>query len=106
MLATGCESQEMAEQMSIREREELKHINTDDTTKVYINEDLATRRAKIFSMARSPQKRKLFNQTWTYNGSIKVMMLNGDIKTACNLNDLPALVPNESFSVNGDLIVP
>ena len=80
----------------IRERKKLKDMNT-DTSKVYINEDLTTRRAKIFSMARSLQKRKLFKQTWTYNGSIKVMMPNGDIKTASNLNDLQALVPNETL---------
>ena len=81
----------------IRERKKLKDMNTDETTRVYINEDLPTRGAKIFSMARSLQKRKLFKQTWTYNGSIKVMMPNGDIKTASNLNYLQALVPNENF---------
>ena len=97
MLATDCESQEMAEQMSTRERKNLNNMNTDDTTKVYINEDLTTRRAKIFSMARSLQERKLFKQTWTFNGSIQVMMPNGDIKTAGNLNDLQALVPDETL---------
>ena len=81
----------------IRECKNLKDMNTDETSKVYINEDLPTRRAKIFSMARSLQKRKLFKQTWTYNGSIEVMMPNGDIKTASNLKDLQALVPNKTL---------
>ena len=35
----------------IREGKSSKDVNTDETTKVYINEDLTTRRAKIFSMA-------------------------------------------------------
>ena len=81
----------------IRERKQLKDMNTDETTKVYINEDFPTRRANIFSMARSLQKRKLFKQTWTYNGRIEVMMPNGDIKTASNFNELQALVPNETL---------
>ena len=81
----------------IRERKKLKGYNDAESNKVYINEDLTSRRAKLFSMARSLQKRRLLKQTWTYNGNIKVTMPNGDVRTILNLAELQALVPDETL---------
>ena len=82
----------------IRERKKLKDFNQDKTVKVYVNDDLTSKRAKLFSTARSLLKRKHLKQTWTYNGNIKVTMPNGNIRTISNLADLQALVPNETLS--------
>ena len=82
----------------IPERKKLKDFNQDKTVKVYVNEDLTSKRAKLFSKARSLLKRTHLKQTWTYNRNIKVTMPNGNIRTISSLADLQALVPNETLS--------
>ena len=82
----------------IQERKKMKDFHQDKTVKVYVNEDLTSKMAKLFSTVRSLQKRKHLKQTWTYNGNIKVTMPNGNIRTISNLADLQALVPDETLS--------
>ena len=55
----------------IRERKKLKDMNTEETTKVYINEDLTTRGAKIFSMARSLQNGNCSNRPGLITGALR-----------------------------------
>ena len=78
----------------IRERTQLKDYNQDNDIKIYVNEDLTTRRAKLFAKVRSLQKKKHFKQAWTYNGNIKVMMPNGTIKNITNEASIQSLLPD------------
>ena len=78
----------------IRERRQLKDYNQDNNIKIYVNEDLTTRRAKLFARVRSLQKKKHFKQAWTYNGNIKVMMPNGTIKNITNEASIQSLLPD------------
>ena len=83
----------------IRERKKLKDFNEDRPVNIYINEDLTTRRAKLFATVRSLQKRKYFKQAWTYNGNIRVMMPDGVVKPISNVFDLKSLVPEARVEV-------
>ena len=56
----------------ISNRKKLRPINDTKDIKVYINEDLTTARAKLFSTVRLLFRHKHFTQVWTYNGCIKV----------------------------------
>ena len=64
------------------------------TPKIYINEDLTTRRAILFSIARNMQKDKHFAQAWTYNGNIKVKTNNDVIKPISCRDDFVKLCPD------------
>ena len=78
----------------IRERKKLKGHNQDEDTRIYVNEDLTTRRAQLFAKVRALQKKRHFKQTWTYNGSVKVMLPNGEVKNIANETTIQALLPN------------
>ena len=41
---------------------------------MYINEDLTSTRARLFSTVRTLQKKRHFDQAWTYNGNVKVKL--------------------------------
>ena len=64
------------------------------TPKIYINEDLTTRRAILFSIARNMQKDKHFAQAWTYNGNIKVKTNQDVIKPISCRDDFVKLCPD------------
>lgn len=82
----------------IRMRKKLREMDGNhDTASIYINEDLTKQRAKLFSLTRSLQKNKHFKQTWTFNGNVKVMMQNGDIKSVSNVTDIQELLPTVSL---------
>ena len=85
----------------IKERKKLKLYNETRSIKTYINEDLTTRRAKLFAAVRSLQKKKLFKQAWTYNGNIKVTMPNGEVKSINNAQDVHTLLPDANFVFHG-----
>ena len=85
----------------IKERKKLKLYNETRPIKTYINEDLTTRRARLFAAVRSLQKKKLFKQAWTYNGNIKVTMLNGEVKSINNAQDIHTLLPDADFVFHG-----
>ena len=82
----------------IRARKELKVYNEDRDIKIYVNEDLTTRRAKLFAKMRTLQKKRLLKQAWTYNGNIKVMMTNGEIKNITNESSIKSLLPDVDIS--------
>ena len=75
----------------ISERKKLKGYNQDQDIQIYLNEDLTTRRAKLFAKVRALQKKIHFKQTWTYNGNIKVMLPNGIVKNIANENSIQVL---------------
>ena len=82
----------------ISERKQLKDYNQDRDFKIYVNEDLTTRRAKLFAKMRTLQKKRLLKQAWTYNGNIKVMMPNGEIKNIANISSIQSLLPDVDIS--------
>ena len=82
----------------ISERKQLKDYNQDRDFKIYVDEDLTTRRAKLFAKMRTLQKKRLLKQAWTYNGNIKVMMPNGEIKNIANLSSIQSLLPDVDIS--------
>ena len=82
----------------ISERKQLKDYNQDGDFKIYVNEDLTTRRAKLFAKMRTLQKKRLLKQAWTYNGNIKVMMPNGEIKNIANISSIQSLLPDVDIS--------
>ena len=85
----------------IKERKKLKLYNETRSIKTYINEDLTTRRAKLFAAVRSLQKRKLFKQACTYNSNTKVTMPNGEVKSINNAQDVHTLLPDANFVFHG-----
>ena len=82
----------------IRERKERKVYNEDRDIKIYVNEDLTTRRAKLFAKMRTLQRKRLLKQAWPYNGNIKVMMTNGEIKNIINESSIQSLLPDVDIS--------
>ena len=77
----------------LSKRKLLKEFNKDRNIKIYINEDLTKYRAQLFKTVRNLQSRKHFKQAWTYNGSIKVTTLQGEVKSIGTLEDIKALLP-------------
>ena len=73
-------------------------LNQDRDFKIYVNEDLTTRRAILFAKMRTLQKKRLLKQAWTYNGNIKVMMPNGEIKNISNISSIQSLLPDVDIS--------
>ena len=63
------------------------------TAKLYINEDLTSRRASLFTITRNMLKAKHLSQAWTYNGNIKIKLNNGKIESVKNEMDLIRLIP-------------
>ena len=82
----------------ISSRTNLKQYNEDKEHKIYINEDLTAFRAKLFMTIRRLQKKKLFDQTWTYNGNIKVKTRNGEVKSIFSYDDIKKLLPNVNLN--------
>ena len=72
----------------ISNRNNLKEFNDKNDCKIYINEDLTSTRAKLFSTVRTLQKKRHFDQVWTYNGNVKVKLHDGHIKPIANLDDV------------------
>ena len=82
----------------ISNRRHMKDYNDENSTNIYINEDLTASRAKLFSRVRQLQKKKYFNQAWTYNGTIRVKDLQGMVKTISNTDDIQTCLPNVDLS--------
>ena len=78
----------------LKNRKHLKAVNIGKPVKIYINEDLTTQRAKLFSVGRSLLKDKHIEQVWTFNGNIKIKTLSGHVKYIQNINDFKACLPN------------
>ena len=78
----------------LKNRKHLKAVNIGKPVKIYINEDLTTQRAKLFSVGRSLLKDKHIEQVWTFNGNIKIKTLSGHVKSIQNINDFKACLPN------------
>ena len=77
-----------------KNRKHLKAVNIGKPVKIYINEDLTTQRAKLFSVGRSLLKDKHIEQVWTFNDNIKIKTLSGHVKSIQNMNDFKACLPN------------
>ena len=79
----------------ISNRKQLKDYNlTNEHPNVYINEDLTSMRAKLFSTVRALHKKRHFQQVWTYNGIIRVKDTQGLVKIIRNNNDIQNCLPN------------
>ena len=78
----------------ISNRKNLKEFNDKNDCKIYINEDLTSTRARLFSTIRTLQKKRHFDQVWTYNGNVKVKLHDGHIKPIANLDDVKKCLPN------------
>ena len=78
----------------IKERKELKEYNENAAVKIYINEDLTSTRARLFSIVRSQQEKNNLAQAWTYNGNIKIKTITGVIKSIKSMSDLKACLPD------------
>lgn len=76
----------------IAARSMLKDPNralTDQEFKTYINEDLTQKRSTLFAKVRKLQKDGHFEQTWTYNGTVRVKIRGtGKIESIDRLGDL------------------
>ena len=82
----------------ISNRRHMKDYNDENSTRIYINEDLTASRAKLFSTVRQLQKKKYFNQAWTYNGTIRVKDMQGMVKIISNTDDIKTCLPNVDLS--------
>ena len=78
----------------ISNRKNLRPSNDTKDIKVYINEDLTTARAKLFSTVRLLFRQKHFTQVWTYNGCIKVKDLRGTLKSINSIDDVKNCLPD------------
>ena len=78
----------------ISNRKNLRPSNDTKDIKVYINEDLTTARAKLFSTVRLLFRQKHFTQVWTYNGCIKVKDLRGTVKSINSIDDVKNCLPD------------
>ena len=79
----------------ISSRKQLKDYNlTSEHPNIYINEDLTSMRAKLFSTVRALHKKRHFQQVWTYNGIIRVKDTQGLVKIIRNNNDIQNCLPN------------
>ena len=72
----------------ISNRKNLKPYNESKDVKVFINEDLTSANAKLFSTARLLFRQKHFSQVWTYNGCIKFKDLQGTVKSINSIDDV------------------
>ena len=72
----------------------MKDYNDENSTRIYINEDLTASRAKLISTVRQLQKKKYSNQAWTYNGTIRVKDMQGMVKIISNTDDIKTCLPN------------
>ena len=78
----------------ISNRKNLREYNNENDCKIYINEDLTSTRARLFSTVRSLQKKRLFDQVWTYNGNVKVKDNTGHVVSIGNLEDVKQCLPD------------
>ena len=83
----------------LKNRKNLKAFNNDRPIKIYMNEDLTTQRAKLFSVGRSLLKDKHIEQVWTFNGNIKIKTLSGHVKSIQNMKDCKAFLPNVNIRI-------
>ena len=78
----------------ISNRKNIKPYNESKDVKVFINEDLTSARAKLFSTVRLLFRQKHFSQVWTYNGCIKVKDLQGTVKSINSIDDVKNCLPD------------
>ena len=78
----------------ISNRKNLREYNNENDCKIYINDDLTSTRARLFSTVRSLQKKRLFDQVWTYNGNVKVKDNTGHVVSIGNLEDVKQCLPD------------
>ena len=78
----------------ISNQKNLKQYNEGKDIKVYINENLTSTRAKLFSTVRKLQKDKHFSQVWTYNGNIRVKDHPGTVKSVDSVDDIQKYLPH------------
>ena len=57
--------------------------------KIYINDDLTSKRDYLLYVARQSKKRQKISDTWANNGSIRIKDLKGVIHTVNELSDIP-----------------
>ena len=77
----------------IAARKKLHPVNETRQHKLYINEDLTTFRAQLFSATRSQQKKGHIEQAWTFNGNIKIKDRRGQVKSIFSLDQLRKAIP-------------
>ena len=82
----------------ISNQRHIKDYYDENSTRVYINEDLNAPRAHLFSTVRQLQKKKYFNQAWSYNGTIRVKDMQGMVKIISNTDDIKTCLPNVDLS--------
>ena len=70
----------------ISNRKNLKAYNEENACKIYINEDLTSTRARLFSTAGALQRKRHFDQVWIYNGNVKVKDLTGHVISIRNID--------------------
>ena len=78
----------------ISNRKNLKAYNEENACKLYINEDLTSTRARLLSTVRALQRKRHFDQVWTYNGNVKVKDLTGHVISIRNIEDVKKCLPN------------
>ena len=70
----------------------LRDYNTNNTDKIYVNEDLTVHTRKIFNAARYKVKNKLLTGVWTTHYKVVVKLIDGSTEQIKTLNELNAFV--------------
>ena len=70
----------------------LRDYNTNNTDKIYVNEDLTAHNRKIFNAASYKVKNKLLAGVWTTHCKVVVKLIDESTKQVKTLNELNAFV--------------
>ena len=79
----------------ISARKMLQPLNQSVDTEMrrYINEDLTMYRSKLYGVARQLQRTGAVEKVWTYNGTIKIKLRSGHVKSIAAIEDLRKALP-------------
>ena len=82
----------------ISNRRHMKDYNDENSTRIYINEDLTAPCAKFFPTVRQLQKKQYFNQALTYNCTIRMKDMQCMVEIISNTDDIETCLPNVDLS--------